>query len=190
VEELGPGLYESLVTEGLQAQLDELSGRLSSEQRALRSAEAPDRIAWHLSRQIERALADVADDKRVQVGLTVARALLDRLGELVEVDPTALPVEPATVLHVILGQRPDGSAEVITEPLIPLLDTTLLTNAPGEPSLWNQLRSEIQSADGVDVVMAFIRRSGIGPLLDALRRHCATEPETPETPCSRRRRLR
>ena len=26
------------------------------------------------------------------------------------------------------------------QPLIPLLDTTLLTNAPGEPSLWNQLR--------------------------------------------------
>lgn len=106
MEELGPGLYESLVTEGLQAQLDELSGRLSSEQRALRSAEAPDRIAWHLSRQIERALADVADDERVQVGLTVARTLLDRLGELVDVDPTALPVEPATVLLAILGEAP------------------------------------------------------------------------------------
>jgi hypothetical protein len=29
VEELGPGLYESLITEGLQVQLDELAGRLS-----------------------------------------------------------------------------------------------------------------------------------------------------------------
>ena len=57
-------------------------------------------------------------------------------------------------------------------PLIPLLDTTLLTNAPGEPTLWSQLRSEIESADAIDVVMAFIRRSGIGPLLDTLRRHC------------------
>ena len=57
-------------------------------------------------------------------------------------------------------------------PLIPLLDTTLLTNAPGEPTLWSQLRSEIESADSIDVVMAFIRRSGIAPLLDPLRRHC------------------
>jgi len=56
--------------------------------------------------------------------------------------------------------------------VFPLLDTTLLTNAPGEPNLWSQLRSEIESADRIDVVMAFIRRSGIGPLLDALRRHC------------------
>ena len=76
------------------------------------------------------------------------------------------------MLHAVLGRRPDGSVDSIAEPLIPLLDTTLLTNAPGEPSLWNQLRSEIESADAIDVVMAFIRHSGISPLLDALRRHC------------------
>ncbi|MDQ6617458.1 MAG: DUF3427 domain-containing protein [Actinomycetota bacterium] len=172
MEELGPGLYESLVTEGLKAQLDALVGPLSSERRALRSAEASDRMAWHLSRQVESVLADVGDDERVVVGLTVVRALLERLSELVQIDQTSMPVDPATVLHAILRRRPDGSPEVIDEPLIPLLDTTLLTNAPGEPSLWSQLRSEIESADAVDVVMAFIRRSGIAPLLDALRRHC------------------
>ncbi len=172
MEELGPGLYETLVSEGLKIQLDQLAERFPTEQRGIRAAEASDRIAWHLSRQIERALADVRDDERVQVGLSVARALLDRLGELVELDESAVPVEPATVLHAILRRRPDGSPDAFSEPLIPLLDTTLLTNAPGEPSLWNQLRSEIHSADAVDVVMAFIRRSGIAPLLDSLERHC------------------
>ncbi len=172
MDELGPGLYETLVTEGLKAQLDLLALRLSTERRSLRAAETPDRIAWHLSREIERALADVGDDERAQVGLKVARALLSRLGDLVEVDRTAMPVDPAVVLHAILRRRPDGSPDVIVEPLIPLLDTTLLTNAPGEPSLWSQLRSEIESADRIQVVMAFIRRSGIGPLLDSLRRHC------------------
>ena len=172
VEELGPGLYETLITEGLKAQLDALADRLPSERRALQAVDAPDRIAWHLSRQIESALADVGDTERVQVGLSVARALLDRLGELVDVDPSALPVDPATVLHAVLRRLPDGRPDEIDEPLIPLLDTTLLTNAPGEPNLWNQLRSEIESADAIDVVMAFIRRSGISPLLDALRRHC------------------
>ena len=58
------------------------------------------------------------------------------------------------------------------EPLIPLLDTTLLTNAPGEPRVGNQLLTELHSADRIDLVMAFIRRSGIAPLLDTLRSHC------------------
>src|SRR3954452_24311277 len=102
----------------------------------------------------------------------IAEALLERLRELVAVDTDAVLAEPATVLHAILRRRPDGTPDEFAEPLIPLLDTTLLTNAPGEPSLWNQLRSEIESADAIDVVMAFIRRSGLTPLLEALTRHC------------------
>jgi superfamily II DNA or RNA helicase/HKD family nuclease len=172
VDDLGPGLFETLVTEGLRARLTEIDKRLLAKQQPLRSAEAPDRIAWHLSRQIQRALADVSEDDRVAVGVQVARDLLERLGEHVTTDPQELPVDPAQVLSAILQRRPDGTPDKIEQPLIPLLDTTLLTNAPGEPGLWSQLRSEVESADGVDVVMAFIRRSGIAPLLGGLRRHC------------------
>jgi len=82
------------------------------------------------------------------------------------------PADPATVLHAVLRLRPDGEPALLEEPLIPLLDTTLLTNAPGEPTLWSQLRSEIESSDAIDVVMAFIRWSGITPLAANLRRHC------------------
>jgi superfamily II DNA or RNA helicase/HKD family nuclease len=138
----------------------------------LRSAEAPDRIALHLSRQIEQSLAGVGEMDRVQIGIEVARELIARLAELVDADTSATPVEPGEVLHAILDRRPDGTPKPIAEPLIPLLDTTLLTNAPGEPGLLNQLDAEIDSADAVDVVMAFIRRSGINPLLASLRRHC------------------
>lgn len=172
MEELAPGLYEVLVTEGLKERLDALADILPTEQRKLHPAEAPDRIAWHLSREIERALSDVDEHDRARVGIEVARSLLHRLGEMLSVDPSAAPVDPATVLHAILGRRPDGSPRPIGQPLIPLLDTTLLTNAPGEPNLWNQLRSEIESSDRIDVVMAFIRRSGIAPLLETLQRHC------------------
>ena len=92
-------------------------------------------------------------------------------------------------LHAILERRPDGTPQPIAEPLIPLLDTTLLTNAPGEPGLLNQLDTEIDSADAIDVVMAFIRRSGINPLLASLRRHwnaadrcVCSPPSTPAPP--------
>ena len=170
--DLEPGLFEVLITEGLQAEIRELTQRLSVDSRPLTTADVSDRIAWHVSRQVERALLDVSDEQRVEVGVRVARALLERLGELVQSDPSARPVDPASVLHAIRRPRPDGTTASFESPLIPLLDTTLLTNAPGEPTLWSQLRSEIDSADEIDVVMAFIRRSGIGPLLDALRRHC------------------
>ena len=72
VTELGPGLYEQLITDGLRAQLDELVGHLPVDERPLNSADASDRIAWHVSQQVERALLDVGDEKRVKVGLQVA----------------------------------------------------------------------------------------------------------------------
>lgn len=169
---LSPGIYERLITDGVRAQLDEVSRHTPIDERPLNSADASDRIAWHVSQQVERALLDVSDERRVQVGLQVARALIERLGDMVQVDRQSMPSDPASVLHAILRRNPDGSPAPIAGPLIPLLDTTLLTNAPGEPTLWSQLRSEIESADSIDVVMAFIRRSGIGPLLDSLRRHC------------------
>jgi hypothetical protein len=41
--------------------------------------------------------------------LEVASALLDRLGELVEVDPSVALSDPMTVLHAVLRPQPDGS---------------------------------------------------------------------------------
>ncbi|MEB2286449.1 MAG: helicase [Polyangiaceae bacterium UTPRO1] len=172
MDELPAGLYEVLVTDGLRARLDATDGDTIPDERDLRAAEAADRIALHLQRQVERALADVGDTDRTRIGVEVARALLERLGEMLEVDPASAPAEPAAVLHALRRRLPDGTPERVVEPLTPLLDTTLLTNAPGEPTLWSQLRSEIASADRIDLVMAFIRRSGLGPLLDELRRHC------------------
>lgn len=167
-----PGLYEQLITEALRTELASLDERLRPG-RTLHTAEAADRIALHLSRRIQRTLESVGDSERVRVGIEVARDLIARLADIAEAEASEAPVEPGEVLHAILRRRPDGTPQPIAEPLIPLLDTTLLTNAPGEPGLLHQLDAEIESADEIDVLMAFIRRSGINPLIASLRRHRA-----------------
>ncbi len=81
--------------------------------------------------------------------------------------------DAGAVVRAVCAKLPDGKAEFIPPPLIPLLDTALLTNAPGEPRVGSQVLAEVHSADRIDVLMAFIRKSGIAPLVDALRGHCA-----------------
>jgi superfamily II DNA or RNA helicase/HKD family nuclease len=126
---------------------------------------------------IARAVASLDDENRVQVGLTLARQLIGRLVETVAIEDLRLeaPVDDAerVQLRAIARRLPDGTAENISAPLIPLLDTTLLTNAPGEPRVGSQLATEIESSDAIDVVMAFIRFSGIRPLIEGLKRHCS-----------------
>ena len=75
--ELTPGIYERLITERLRAQLDELAKNMPVDERPLNSADASDRIAWHVSQQVERALLDVGDENRVKVGAS-SRASIGR----------------------------------------------------------------------------------------------------------------
>ncbi len=170
------GLYEVLITEALEVRLRDIRDRLSVRRDKLRSAEAADRIALHIGRLVQRAIQGISDDERVAVGIALARKLLVEIDAVVTgagMSPDA-PVEPGSVLRALLALLPDGTPETIAEPLIPLLDTALLTNAPGEPRVGSQILTEIHSADRIDIVMAFIRRSGIAPLIDALRLHCTS----------------
>jgi superfamily II DNA or RNA helicase/HKD family nuclease len=169
---VNPGLYESLLTELLQQRLSE-QPEGTPDVAPLRNAEAADRLAFHIATLVERAVLAWPEDDRAQLGAGMTAALVARLSELASatIPLNEKPAIPARLLRAIRTHRPDGSLAEIDEPLIPLLDTTLLTNAPGEPRVGHQIQAEIASADRIDVVMAFIRRTGIAPLRAALRRH-------------------
>jgi len=175
------GLYETLLTEALGARIAHLDPRYQPTVGPLPDADAADRLAMHVAQVVERAVATLPEGERADRGVLLARGLVDRLVEALGLDdrshPAARealcderPTAPPRLLTAVRSLTPGGEAELLKPPLIPLLDTTLLTNAPGEPSVGRQIVEEIESADRVDIVMAFIRRSGIRPLLDALRR--------------------
>lgn len=54
---LDRGLYEVVITEALEAELSRLAERLVAVRAELRAAEAADRIAMHIARVVERAVA-------------------------------------------------------------------------------------------------------------------------------------
>ena len=168
-----PGLREALVTASLQDVLAALPPALLTRMSPLAEAEAPDRVSRHVAALLESAIKSAPDGTQAAEAVRLARQLLTLLGDLVPgfaVSPE-IPTEPGQVLEAVLRRQPDGSALEIERPLTPLLDTTVFTNAPGEPSVGHELRAEIASADSIDVVMAFIRWSGVRPLFDALSRH-------------------
>jgi superfamily II DNA or RNA helicase/HKD family nuclease len=182
MQPLTRGLYETLLTEALATELTRLTPTLREGRGTLRAAEAADRLSLHVARIIRRLIATVDEKERVAVGVSLTRSLINGLGKLAQgcpdgaaaaVDRRERPLRGGEMLRAIATVLPDGSAEEIRPPLIPLLDTAILTNAPGEPSVGSQVLTEIHSADSIDLVMAFIRFTGIAPLLDALRRQLA-----------------
>ena len=133
--ELRPGLYEALITEELQHDLRHVDEDLRMAS-GLEAADAANGFAWHVSHVIERAVAGLSEKQRVEIGGRVARQVLEHVAELTGGSPEDLPTEPFSVLRGVYQRRPpDSEPDSLAQPLIPLLDTTLLTNAPGEPTL-------------------------------------------------------
>jgi HKD family nuclease len=178
VEEQGdaltPGLYDTFVDEALAARLDELDiDRLRARFARTDPAELPDRVAAVVAQWVSAVLASVRSDDRKHTALTMTQRILDVLRGLeVPIASDASELDPKLErLQAIERVDPAGAAVPIDQPLTPLRDTVLLTNATGEAAVGHEIRAEIASADAIDVVLAFIRWTGVRDLLEPLRRH-------------------
>jgi len=175
-DSLRAGLHEALLTRGLQDLLTQLpDDALLAEVAELRDAEASDRISRHLAGLLAREIERAPEGSRSEEAVRIAVALIERLKSITNGKDDLHddePVDPGRVLIALMERLPDGRPQRIERPLTPLLDTTVFTNAPGEPAVGHELRAEVPSADSIDLVMAFVRWSGVRPLTEALRRHC------------------
>jgi len=161
------GLYESLLTTRLQAMLGEVtSSGLSPNTELVDAADQPEVLARHIRDAVTRALAaeSNADRRRDMVN-----AVLRQLGA----NEDQLTVAPRQLLSLVARAVPGSPARNTNRPATPLSEAALLTNAHGEPSLGHEIRSELDSADQVDLLCAFVKWHGlrvIEPQLLDLRR--------------------
>src|SRR6185312_16284787 len=108
----------------LGGQLIRLEDRLVAVRAELRAAEAADRIALHIARVVERAVAGVDEDSRPKVAIDLARHLINTVIELIPDNrdlATERPSDVPELLRSIAGRLPDGRPEPLDAPLIPLL---------------------------------------------------------------------
>ncbi|MCC5948221.1 MAG: DUF3427 domain-containing protein [Nitriliruptoraceae bacterium] len=164
--ELVSGVYERLIDQVTREGLAGLTD-VTAEERALLAAEAPDRLAAHLAERLHATLRR-AGDLGEQVALT--QQLLGLLDAVDDATATStLLDEPATVLTRIGAPLLPGETPPPL-PLIPLSDSDLLVNARDEPRFGDALLRELETADRVDLIVAFIRWAGIRIVLEPLQR--------------------
>ena len=136
-------------------------------------AELPQRIGELASTWVAKALADVHEDDRPAAAQQLATELMAAINRtsttadplLAQDETLASPISELTAIEPL---DPTGNIIPIKRPLTPIGDTVLLTNARGEPTLSKEIEAEIDSADRIDIVLAFIRWTGIRNLITAL----------------------
>ena len=172
--ELGPGLYDTIIDAALHARLDHLDlTRLRARLAASEPADLPDRLGEIVAGWVRESLAATPTDERVRVAVDIADAILALLSESRQIDPVSERRVDRKLdrLVAIEPLDPAGSVRPLKRPLTPLRDTVLFTNARDQPSVGNEIAAEIESADAIHVVLAFIRWTGVRDLLEPLQRH-------------------
>ena len=162
--ELTPGLYDRLVDEWLQGQLPKLEARrLRASVEEVDAAEIPARVGEVVGEWVRSVLAGVGESDRLEAAVALTEAVLARLAEHGpdSLQPGSRLIDPVARLVAVEALSPTNVAIPIRRPLTPLRDTVLMTNSRGQPSVGTELAAEIESADGIDLVLAFIRWTGI-----------------------------
>src|SRR5579871_4087392 len=168
---LPPGRYEALMTRRLAADVQILANR--AKHRPLTREESPAFLTRHIQRVLRKLWADTSTGGGGLVPQQVAlvNALIAELRRLAGAPPAMEEIaeEAALLLSVSDVVAGLGQPLELPVPLTPLTENALFTNAPSDPGIGHELEREIGSADGIDLVCAFITWTGLrGSLRDVL----------------------
>lgn len=158
------GIYEELIDEGLRELLDS-HPELRSTLAKIDAEEEPRLYAAFVARVLEKALRGEPDSER-------RRVLCNQLLEKVAGEPDREHLRKhrlTTAAKPLLLEitPPNFGASRLPRPYTPLAESSLFTGSPQEPQLAHELAEEMRSADGVDVLVSFIKWSGLRLLRDA-----------------------
>lgn len=159
---LPEGVYESLLT----ARLEKLLADRPDDTRLIYdvdSGDEPHVLARHVRTTVERVLHEEKDPTK---RLDLVNRILAQVGN--DADQLGTKSRQLHFLHRPAG--PGVEYVVPDRPATPLSDAALLTNSAGEPSLGSELRAELETADSVDLLIAFVKWYGLRLLEPQLRR--------------------
>ena len=159
-DEIAPGLHESLLTAELLEQVEALRKQgWILEWKSADDDSLPDILARHVYDHVRRAVSKIpasATDRREQQVALVNRVMAALIDGLSPIDEEArLLLEAKAPLGSL------GIDRVMQRPGIPLRDSVLLVNGHRDFQIGHQVGLEIQSADRIDLLCAFVRFAGV-----------------------------
>lgn len=156
------GIYDKLIDEELKEALAR-HPELRSIMGMIDPEEEPARYAAFVGKIVEQALREETDP-------SIRFALCNRLIEILAAQPRRVHLEKHRLVapgrSVLLEITPPHfGTPGIPRPQTPIVESSLFTGSPSEPQLAHELIEEMRSADEVDILVSFIKWSGLRLLM-------------------------
>ncbi len=171
---LPDGLYDCIVDAELRSKLNNLAKQIETVK--LDEAESSILLARYVQRLLETALASLPSTNRLQNQLEAANHII---GLLPSVMAGHAGPPNAFTENKLIEIRERGSTSR-PRPSLGLSQGDLLTGSSIDPSLATLLAQELQSADRVDILCAFVKWSGLRLIKHELQAFCEAHRHLPE----------
>lgn len=172
---LQSGLYEKVINKALNEELESQTDKLSKTA-PIDSAEAAKILAKYISQVVEKGLDNLVDNGGdIQSQIALANKIISTIKtETQESDFDGMTVDKRAELLLALLDRQnsiyglDEKAEII-RPVTSLAQSSLFTGAVHEPQMFSELKKEIVSSNRIDMLVSFIKWSGLRLIIDELK---------------------
>lgn len=169
---LKPGLYETVLTEGMKNALDHQMD-FHQETGPIDEEEASKILANFLAEKIEKRLAQLKE-KGLQSQIELTNQLVEVLQETDQSTGDVLVDDSAQQLLGLTEMKDslyavDQKAKLI-RPESSLAISSLFTGAIHEPQLYTEINKEIASSNAIDLLVSFIKWSGLRLIMESLTR--------------------
>lgn len=173
---LHPGLYEQVINNTLNSELSEVP-EIRKSTAPIDTAEASKVLAQYLTDVVQKGLENVQDngggiEAQIQLANEIVSTIQTTTHEpnfaLLGVDQRA-----EQLLALLRDNDPrlaaGKSAKEMVRPETSIAQSSLFTGAIYEPQMYTELKKEIVSADRIDMLVSFIKWSGLRLIMDELR---------------------
>ena len=172
---LPPGLYEQVINTALNRELSAIPEARKSVA-PIDKAEASKVLSQYLAEVVQKGLDNVLDnggDLSAQVELTNrVVALIQNATQEADFATLSVDQRAEQLLALLREQDPrlavGKTATDLSRPEASIAQSSLFTGAIHEPQMYTELKKEIVSADRIDMLVSFIKWSGLRLLMDEL----------------------
>ncbi len=172
------GLYEQVISDGINSILEQKAEDFAIDRERIAEKEANIILAQYI-REIVQSGLGCLDDLDAQI--KAANRIIEYIAEACREDLKDHSVHKSGERLLALADLPQAGLPLPTRrpslrPVTPLAQSTLFTNIAHEPNLISELKKEIVTCDSIDMLVSFIKWSGIRLLMEELETFTREKP--------------
>ena len=168
------GVYEQVIYELLAQQLEEREDSLAVKKH-IDVAEAARVLSKYVAEVLEQGLLQIQESDDLSNQIALSNKIVNLIRNETQ-DPAFEPLRIDSQAQQLMGLIKKENAPVLSSgiPILPRPETSiaassLFTGAVHEPSLYAEFKREIASCDRMDMLVSFIKWSGLRLMIDELR---------------------